>query len=116
MPRKGPAGEAEAVHFLEEKGIKILEKNFRSRTGEVDIIASSGETLIFIEVKNWSVYGIDALENALDKKKRRKIIETSKYFLSLHREYRYMAIRFDVIFVSPAGITHFPSAFMEQAL
>ena len=114
MPKKGMAGETTAVLFLEEKGMKILEKNFRSRRGEVDIIALDGETLVFAEVKTWSYYGIEALEQALDAKKQRKIIETSKYFLSLHREYRYMVIRFDVIFISPGGITHLASAFTER--
>ena len=114
MPKKGNIGEKAAAFLLEEKGMSILEKNFRSRMGEIDLIAKDGETLVFIEVKTWSAYGIDALENALDNKKRRKIIETTKYFLSLHREYRYMAIRFDVIFVSPAGINHLASAFTES--
>ena len=113
MPKKGQAGEESAALLLEKKGMKVLEKNFRSRTGEVDIIAMDGETLVFVEVKTWSVYGIDALEQAVNAKKKRKIIETSKYFLSLHREYRYMAIRFDVIFISPDEITHLASAFTE---
>ena len=113
MPKKGKTGEESAALFLEENGIKILERNFRSRTGEVDIIALDGETLVFVEVKAWSVYGIDSLEQAINNKKKRKIIETSKYFLSLHREYRYMAIRFDVIFISPDGISHIASAFTE---
>ena len=114
MPEKGRAGEAAAVFLLEEKGMRILERNFRSRRGEVDIIALDGETLVFAEVKTWSAYGIEALEHALDKKKQHKIIETSKYFLTLHRKYRYMAVRFDVIFVSPEGITHLASAFTER--
>ena len=80
----------------------------------MDIIALDGDVIVFAEVKTWSAYGIDALEQALNIKKQRKIIETSKYFLSLHREYRYMAIRFDVIFIAPQGITHLASAFTES--
>jgi putative endonuclease len=114
MPEKGRAGEIAAAFLLEEKGMLILERNFRTRSGEVDIIALDGETLVFIEVKTWSVYGIDTLEHALNDKKRRKIIETSKYFLMLNRKYRYMAIRFDIVFISPAGITHLASAFTER--
>ena len=121
MPNKGRTGEAIAISHLEKKGITILEKNFRSSRGEVDIIALDGDTLIFVEVKNWSAYGIEALEQALDAKKQHKIIETSKYFLSLHRKYRYMAIRFDIVFISMAdksldfstGIRHLASAFTE---
>ena len=117
--KKGRAGEAAAASFLEKKGMRILEKNFRSRFGEVDIIALDGETVVFVEVKTWTILGIDALEQALSTRKRHKIIETSKFFLSLHREYRYMAIRFDVIFISPKWpegtqkLTHLASAFTE---
>jgi len=111
---KGRAGENVAALYFEERGVRILERNFRSRYGEIDIIAQDGETIIFTEVKTWSAYGIEALEHSLDTKKQRKIIETSKYFLSLHREYKYMAIRFDVIFISPEGITHIASAFTER--
>ena len=115
MPNnKGRAGEEAAASYIVQQGMRILERNFRSRTGEVDIIALDGETLVFVEVKAWSAYGIDALEQSLNAKKRHKIIETSKYFLSLHREYRYMAIRFDVIFMSPEGITHLASALTER--
>ena len=114
MHKQGRDGEAQAASFLEGKGMRILEKNFRSPRGEVDIIAQDGETIVFVEAKAWSTYEIDALEQSLDHKKQRKIIETSKYFLSLNRKYIYMAIRFDVVFISPRGITHLASAFTER--
>jgi len=114
MAKKGLEGETRAATFLEEKGMRILERNFRFSRGEVDIVAMDGKTIVFVEVKTWSAYGIDALEQALDKKKQHKIIETSKYFLSVNREYKYMAIRFDVLFISPGRITHLASAFTER--
>jgi putative endonuclease len=114
MPKKGKDGEEKAALFLEQKGFKILERNFRSKTGEVDLIALEGETLVFIEVKAWASYGIEALEQGLDKRKQRRIIETAKYFLSIYRKYRYMAVRFDVVFIAPQGITHLESAFVER--
>jgi putative endonuclease len=113
MP-KGKEGEAAAALFLENKGFRILERNFRFRQGEVDLVALDGETVVFIEVKAWSTLGIEALEQGLNEKKQRRIIETAKYFLSSHREYKYMAVRFDVVFVAPQGITHLASAFMER--
>jgi putative endonuclease len=111
---KGKEGEAAAALFLENEGFRILERNFRFREGEVDLVALDGETVVFIEVKAWSTLGIEALEQGLDEKKQRRIIETAKYFLSIHREYKYMAVRFDVVFVAPQGITHLASAFMER--
>ena len=114
MPQKGREGEEAAVIFLENKGMRIINRNYRHRGGEVDIIALDQETLVFIEVKTWSSYGIEALEHGLDEKKQRRIIETAKYFLSVHREYRYMAVRFDVVFIAAQGITHLASAFVER--
>ena len=110
----GRSGEEAAVIFLENKGLSIITRNFRHRGGEVDIIALDDQTVVFIEVKTWSVYGIDALEHGLDAKKQRRIIETAKYFLSVHRKYKYMAVRFDVIFITPLEITHLESAFAER--
>ncbi len=49
--KKGRKGEALAEKFLKKKGYKILERNYRTRFGEIDIIAREGRTLVFIEVK-----------------------------------------------------------------
>ena len=114
MPENGRSGEDSAAKYLDEKGMEIICRNFRYRGGEIDIIALDNETLVFIEVKTWSVYGIDALEHGINRKKQQRIIETAKYFLLVNRKYRYMAIRFDVIFVAPGGITHLASAFTER--
>jgi putative endonuclease len=112
--RLGQEGEARAAALLESRGIKIIARNFRSQWGEIDLIAAEGETLAFIEVKTWNYYGYGELEYGINSKKRRRIIETAKYFLSVHREYNGMALRFDVIFIAPDKISHLPGAFMEQ--
>ena len=120
MPENGRSGEEKAILFLRNAGYEIVDRNFRHRGGEVDIIAFINDTLVFVEVKTWSVYGLDALEQGMNKKKQQRIIETAKYFLLLHREYKYMAIRFDIIFIAPGApgstgdITHLASAFMES--
>jgi putative endonuclease len=118
-PARGPAktgraGEDRAAAALEERGMRIIARNVRSRAGEIDLIAQDGETLAFVEVKTWSACGFGELGFSVDKKKQRRIIETAKYFLSAHREYNGMALRFDVIFISPDAITHLASAFMES--
>ena len=114
MPENGRKGEDLAVKFLEDKGIKVICRNFRYRSGEIDIIAQDNDTLVFIEVKTWTKLGIEALEYGINSKKQQRIIKTAKYFLLVNRKYRYMAIRFDVIFVTPQGITHLASAFTEH--
>jgi putative endonuclease len=112
-PGAGKRGEDRAAAALEGVGMSIITRNFRSRRGEIDIIARQGETLVFAEVKTWSRYGIEELQYGIDSKKQRRIIETAKYFLSVHREYNGMAVRFDVVFVGKEGITHLVAAFTE---
>ena len=48
---KGLAGQRAAVKLLQDKGYKILTTNFRSRFGEIDVVAQLGETIVFVEVK-----------------------------------------------------------------
>jgi putative endonuclease len=112
---KGREGEKLAAGVLEKAGFRIVAQNFRSLRGEVDIIALDEAVVVFIEVKAWSFYGIQDLQYGIDQKKQRRIIETAKYFLSTHREYNDMAVRFDVIFVDSGtgSIKHLASAFTE---
>lgn len=117
MARKAPGreGEDRAALYLEEKGMSIIVRNFRSRTGEIDIIALHGNILVFAEVKNWTLHGFEQLEYSINDQKQRRIIETAKFFLNSHREYKEMIIRFDVIFIGKDGaLTHLASAFSER--
>jgi putative endonuclease len=111
---KGKAGEDAAARLLEEAGFRIIERNFRSEAGEVDIIADDHGTLVFVEVKAWNTYGMENLEYAIDKKKQKKIIQTAKIFLENHREYNSNQVRFDVVFIGPGFVRHLASAFMES--
>jgi len=113
---RGKKGEEQAAAALEADGMQIIAKNFRSTYGEIDIIAISGETIVFVEVKAWSAFGLEDLQYGIDIKKQRKIIKTAKYFLSENRKYNKMTIRFDVVFVKNNSITHLASAFTERVL
>jgi len=110
----GRRGEDQAAAALETAGMKIIVRNFRSKTGEIDIIALDGETVVFAEVKAWSAYGMEDLAYGIDIRKQRKIIKTAKFFLSENRKYSNMTIRFDVIFVHNNSINHLASAFTER--
>jgi putative endonuclease len=110
---RGREGESRAAVTLETVGIRVIARNIRSRIGEIDLVALDGDTIVFVEVKSWSAYGFDSLQYGINEKKQRRIIETAKYFLSVHREYNGMAVRFDVVFIGSAGTTHLASAFTE---
>jgi putative endonuclease len=111
---RGKKGEEQAAAALEASGMKIIAKNIRSMYGEVDIVAMEGETIVFVEVKAWSAYGLEDLQYSIDLRKQRKIIKTAKFFISENRKYSKMAIRFDVVFGKENSISHIASAFMER--
>ena len=112
----GKKGEEQAAAALEGAGMQIIAKNVRSKAGEIDIVALDGETVVFVEVKAWSAYGMENLQYGINNKKQRKIIKTAKYFLSENRKYSNMAIRFDVVFIDKNSVTHLASAFTERVL
>jgi len=112
-PSPGRKGEDRAAEALKEAGMSIVARNFRSRSGEIDIVALDGDVLVFAEVKAWSKFGIESLEFSVDRRKQGRIIETAKYFLAAHRQYDRRAIRFDVVFIGKEAVTHLASAFME---
>jgi putative endonuclease len=112
---KGRRGEDLAAAFLEAEGWAIVGRNYRSRLGEVDIIAERGGILAFTEVKTWEKMGSEELERAIGADKRRRIVETAKIFLSLHRKYNDRSVRFDVILVrGGAVVERYPSAFTGE--
>ncbi|MDR2500299.1 MAG: YraN family protein [Treponema sp.] len=111
---KGRKGEDQAAAYLERQGMGIIARNVRSPSGELDLVGLEGETIVFVEVKTWSAYGWENLQYGITMKKRRRIIETAKHFLAAHREYSGMAVRFDVVFISPASIRHLTAAFEEE--
>ncbi|HCO49363.1 MAG TPA: YraN family protein [Spirochaetaceae bacterium] len=98
----GREGEELAGAILENEGWTILARNFRAGRGEIDLIALKEDLLAFVEVKCWSRNGLRDLEDSIDKGKIRRIIETSKIFLSKYRQYSGKKIRYDVFLLSPA--------------
>ena len=111
----GVNGESEAALALQKKGLRLIGRNIRCKTGEIDLVLMDREVLVFVEVKKWPVFGLENLELAVNPKKQRRIIETAKYFLASHREYKYRSIRFDVVFLRPGEpMIHLVSAFTES--
>ena len=114
----GNSGEDRASEFLKGGGYLIIQRNFRTRNGEIDIIAKKDDVLVFVEVKALPNGNAEILSHELDLRKQRKIIKTAYFFLSNHREYNSSRIRFDVIVIDMPGfpcIYHIQDAFSELA-
>ncbi len=92
----GKRGEEIAAHFLKKKGFSILETNFHSRVGEIDIIAKSSETLVFVEVKTRTGKSFGTPAEAVTAKKLHAIISTAYYYLQMKNR-KEENIRVDVI-------------------
>ncbi len=80
----GRTGERLAADALIKKGYHILERNFRCRLGEIDLVAEDEHDLIFVEVKARRGTSFGFPEDALTFVKRRKLLELASYYLDLH--------------------------------
>lgn len=113
MNRKdtGKAYEMMAARYLEEKGHQILARNYRIRSGEIDLITKDQEYIVFTEVKYRRNMQNGSGQEAVNRQKQRTIIQTAKYFLLVHGYPEEVPCRFDVIAISGHKITHIENAF-----
>lgn len=117
--RLGREGEEAAARLLASRGLVILERNFRCRTGEVDLVCGHGGTLVFVEVKTRAETSLAAGTDAVDRRKRSRIVTAAAAYLSMHGLWE-RPCRFDVVSVvkTAQGLAaqHIPDAFRaEQA-
>lgn len=100
--RLGAAGEQLAAEHLERRGFTILERNFRTRWGELDIIAFDGATLVFCEVKSRRESGgaVDALESVHQRKRSQVRKLAGRWLVERERRPRACELRFDAIGVT----------------
>lgn len=82
---RGLKGESIAVSLVEKEGYKVLERNFHSRFGEIDIVAIDGDTLVFLEVKTRWSRQFGTPEEAVTPRKIRSIIKSGQYFRVMHK-------------------------------
>lgn len=114
----GDAGEERAVNQLLADGYEIVERNYRCRGGEIDIIAREGEDLVFIEVKTRRSTNAGYPSEAVDARKQRKIIITGRQFL-IDRDLGEISCRFDIAEVlmqngRPASVNVIKGAFADD--
>lgn len=107
----GSRYEEEAAAFLQEQGFQILEKNYRDRYGEIDIIAREGRYLVFVEVKYRSSLKNGYPEEAVDYRKQAKIRHAAQYYLYEKHVGEGVPCRFDVVSIRGKEIRLIRDAF-----
>ena len=92
----GIEGERKACKFLERSGYKILETNYHSLLGEIDIIAKDGDALCFIEVKTRASLSFGWPKESVSNRKQRKIVQVALTYIK-GKKIKNTEIRFDVV-------------------
>lgn len=107
---KGLTGEALAKKYLISVGCHILATNYKTNLGEIDIIMTDNDTLVFVEVKLRTSVKFGTPAEAVNIFKQRKISHVAAQYIKRHFM-QGVKVRFDIVEVSPLGINHIKSAF-----
>ncbi len=113
--RLGARGERIAAAFLADAGLRVLDRNWRCREGELDLVARDGDALVFCEVKTRRGTGFGSPVEAVTPAKQRRLRTLARRWLAAHDEHA-PDLRFDVVGVlvrpdRPASVTHLRGAF-----
>lgn len=110
----GKKGEEQALEFLKKKGYKEVAMNWRIDPYEIDLIMIDNDQLVFVEVKTRSTDAFGNPLEAVNPRKRQKLIRAAHLFIALHNH--SLEPRFDVVSIvetenAPSNIFHFEEAF-----
>lgn len=108
----GSKKENDAAMYLKNLGIRIIEQNFNTRAGEIDIIGLDGEYICFVEVKYRKNRNCGLPEEAVNINKMKKICKTANYYMYINKIYNNYQMRFDVLAFQGDDIRYYPNAFM----
>lgn len=95
--QRGTAAEALAREWLEQRGLRFVEANFRCKLGELDLIMMDGECLVVIEVRYRYRPSHGGPLASVTRAKQQKILRTARLYLQRHRQLRACPLRFDVL-------------------
>lgn len=92
-----------AESYLRQKGLKLLQRNFNCRMGEIDLIMQDGEVCVFVEVRYRKNSHFGSASETVDYKKQKKLLNAATLYLQQNATYNSLPCRFDVIAISGEG-------------
>lgn len=107
----GAKKENVAAEYLQSQGMQILERNFRNRFGEIDLIGQDGEYLVFLEVKFRKNNSFGMPQEAVDARKQRKICKVADYYRMRKHLSDQTPVRYDVLSICGNEIEWIKNAF-----
>ena len=98
----GKEGEDQAARFLTKKGYRIVERNYRTRSGEIDLIALHDGAVVFIEVKTRTSDAFGAPELAVNPRKQQRMVKAALGYIK-YKKLHQVPCRFDVVAITTAA-------------
>ncbi|MGL1860911.1 MAG: YraN family protein [Pseudodesulfovibrio sp.] len=112
--RRGDLGEDAAARYLEQQGFRVLERNWRFKQWELDLICRDGDTLVFVEVKTRGAGTMGTPADGLNRKKQARLVKAASQYLT-KKDLWDMPCRFDLAAVIATGesmdVDHIEDAF-----
>jgi putative endonuclease len=108
--QRGAEAERDAAALLIAAGYEILERNFRCKAGELDIIARDGDVLVFVEVRSRSDDGHGHAVEMVGRTKQRRVVRVARHYLAVAAP-RFERCRFDVIAITAGDAILLQDAF-----
>ena len=96
---KGLCFETEAEKYLQQQGLLVLQRGYRSRFGEIDLILRDGESICFVEVKYRKSNSFGGAAWAITAAKQCKLVKTAQFFIANHRAIADCPLRFDALLI-----------------
>lgn len=100
---RGSEAEQAAATWLQRRGLVCIDRNYRCKVGEIDLIMQHESTLVFVEVRLRSRSHFGDGAESITAAKRRRVIRAAQHFLAAHRRWQQYACRFDVLAASGNG-------------
>jgi putative endonuclease len=97
----GRRGEDLACRHLESQGLELLERNYRCRAGEIDLVMLDGRTLVLVEVRSRTSATHGSAAATVGMRKQRRFTLAARHLLLTRPQYRRLAARFDVVAIDP---------------
>jgi putative endonuclease len=106
----GAWGEDEAAHYLEHRGLQVVDRHYRQKWGEIDLICRDGPTWVFVEVKTrTSLYQPSAID-AITYRKRQRLARAAMSYMKWKR-LEGSPMRFDLVLIEADQVEWIPNAF-----
>lgn len=108
---KGAAAEAAAACYLAEQGLRVVDRNFRVRGGELDLVCLDGATVVFVEVRLRGRADYGGAAASITATKQARVILAARHWLARHPRYGNSPCRFDCVLLDGQEIVWLRDAF-----